>query len=153
MSFLDVVIAPSTLTARLMNPLQSLFALLVRGYVSAPFLSAGYDKYLHWDATLRLFEAKYPMPWPWLTPNYVAMAGTSAELLLPTFLVLGLYARLSAIGLFIVDALALWVYAAQWLDLDAPITPRMFGSVLLLVIILYGPGKLSIDYALNRARY
>jgi putative oxidoreductase len=153
MSFLDVVVAPSTLAARVLNPLQSLFALAARWYVSAQFLKAGYIKFTSWDATLYLFENEYRVPW--LSAHDAAVAGTVGELLFPALLVLGLYGRLSAIGLFVVNAVAVVAYSHVLLaqGSEAALGQHILWGALLLAVIVYGPGKLSIDYALNRARF
>jgi putative oxidoreductase len=153
MSFLDVVCAPSTLAARILNPLQSLFALAARLYVSAQFLKSGYIKYTSWDATQSLFETDYHVPW--LSPHDAAVAGTFGELFFPTLLVLGLYARLSAIGLFLVNAMAVVAYAQVLLapGSEAALGQHILWGSLILALIVYGPGKVSMDYALNKARF
>ena len=152
MSFLDVVIAPSTLAARVLNPLQSLFALAARWYVSAQFLKAGYLKFSSWDSTVYLFETEYHTPW--LSPQDAALAGTFGELFFPALLVLGLYARLSAIGLLVVNIVAVISYSQVLLapGSEAALAQHILWGVLILAVIVYGPGKISVDYAMNRAR-
>ncbi len=153
MSLLDVVIAPSTFTARLLNPLQSLFALAARVYVSVPFLKAGYLKYTSWQSTLQLFVTEYHTPW--LSPHDAAVAGTFGELFFPTLLVIGLYGRLSAIGLSVVNAMAVVSYRQVLLapGSEAALGQHVLWGVLLSVLVIYGPAKLSLDYLFNRARY
>ena len=152
MSFLDRVIAPSTLAARVLNPLRSLFALAARCYVSTQFLRAGYLKFTSWNATLYLFENEYHTPW--LSPHDAAVAGTFGELFFPSLLVLGLYARLSAIGLFVVNIMAVVSYRQVLLaeGSEAALAQHVLWGVLILTVIVYGPGKVSLDYALLRAR-
>ena len=152
MSFLDVVIAPSTLAARLLNPLQSLFALGARLAASLPFLKAGYLKATNWDATLSLFANEYHVPW--LSPHDAALAGTVGELFFPSLLVIGLYGRLSAIGLLIVNTMAVVAYSQVLLAAggEAALGEHLWWGTLLLAVIVYGPGKLSLDYFMNSAR-
>jgi putative oxidoreductase len=152
MSFLDVVVAPSTLAARVLNPLQTLFALGARLYVGAQYLKAGYLKFTTWDATLYLFTNEYHTPW--LAPHDAAVAGTFVELFFPSLLVLGLYSRLSAIGLFVVNAMVI-SYSQVLLapGSEAALGQHILWGCLILALIVYGPGKVSLDYLLNKARY
>ncbi|MDB6085246.1 MAG: hypothetical protein JWN43_3127 [Gammaproteobacteria bacterium] len=153
MSIIDVICAPSTLAARLFNPLQPLFALGARLYVSWQFLKSGYIKYTTWDSTLYLFENEYHTPW--LSPHAAAVAGTFGELFFPALLVIGFVSRLSAVGLFAVNAMAVISYSQVLLaeGSEAALGQHELWGTLLLFLIIYGPGKLSLDYALNRSRF
>jgi putative oxidoreductase len=153
MSFLDVMIAPSTLSARLLNPLQSLFALGARCYVSLQFFKAGYLKYTDWSGTLSLFTSEYHVPW--LSPHDAAVAGTFGELFFPTLISIGLYSRLSAIGLFVVNAVAVVSYRQVLLaeGSEAALGQHVLWGTLLLFVMIYGPAKLSLDYLFLRARF
>ena len=147
------MIAPSTFSARLLNPLQSLFALGARLYVSLQFLKAGYIKVTSWDSTLYLFSNEYHTPW--LSPHDAAVAGTFGELFFPALLVIGLYSRLAALGLFVVNTVAVFSYANVLLAAgsEAALGQHVLWGSLILAVIVYGPGKISLDYLLNRARY
>jgi putative oxidoreductase len=153
MSILDVICAPSTLAARVLNPLQPLYALGTRLYVSWQFLKSGYIKFTTWDSTLYLFTSEYHTPW--LSPHDAAVAGTFGELFFPALLVLGLFGRLNAIGLFAVNAMAVVSYAQVLLaqGSEAALAQHILWGTLLLFLIIYGPGKLSLDYLLNKARF
>jgi putative oxidoreductase len=153
MSILDIVCAPSTLSARMLNPFQSLFALGTRLYVSAQFLKSGYLKITTWDSTLYLFANEYHVPW--LSAHDAAVAGTFGELFFPALLVLGFVSRLSAIGLFVVNAMAVVSYSQVLLAAgsEAALGQHILWGTLILFLIIYGPGKFSLDYALNRARF
>ena len=153
MSILDKVYAPNTLAARLLDPLQSLFALCTRLYVSWQFLKSGYLKVTSWDSTIYLFENEYHTPV--LSPHVAAVAGSFGELFFPTLLVLGLVSRLSAIGLFAVNAMAVISYANVLLaeGSEAALGQHILWGTLLVFLIIYGPGKFSLDYLLNRSRF
>ncbi len=153
MSLLDVVIAPSTFSARMLNPLQSLFALAARGYVSFQFFKAGYLKYTNWPGTLALFATEYHVPW--LSPHDAAVAGTFGEIFFPTLIVIGLYTRLSAIGLFVVNVVAVVSYRQILLAAgsEAALGQHILWGTLILFVIIYGPAKLSLDHLFNRARF
>jgi putative oxidoreductase len=148
----DKILAPDAAAARLLNPLQSLFALGARCYVSWQFLKSGYIKITTWDSTLYLFENEYHTPL--LPPHLAAVAGTFGELFFPTLLVIGFASRLGAIGLFAVNAMAVISYSQVLLaeGSEAALGQHVLWGSLLLFLILYGPGKFSLDYVLNRSR-
>ncbi len=153
MSLLKMMSAPATMAARLLNPLQSPFALGARLYVSWQFLKSGYLKVTSWDSTIYLFENEYHTPL--LSPHAAAVAGTCGELLFPSLLVLGLVSRLSAIGLFAVNAMAVISYSQVPLaeGSEAALGQHIVWGTLLMFLIIYGPGKFSLDYALSRSRF
>jgi putative oxidoreductase len=65
-----------------------------------------------------------------------------AELFLPVLLALGIGARFSAIALFVFNIVAVISYP----DLsDAGIKDHMLWGALLLVTLVYGPGKFALD--------
>jgi putative oxidoreductase len=153
MSLLDKISAPDAMAARLLNPLQSLYALGARLYVSWQFLKSGYLKVTSWDSTLYLFENEYHTPV--LPPHVAAVAGAFGELFFPTLLVLGFVGRLSAIGLFAVNAMAVISYSQVLLaeGSEAALGQHILWGTLLVFLIIYGPGKFSLDYLLNRSRF
>jgi len=153
MSALDTAYAPNTLAARLLDPLQSLFALGARLYVSWQFLKSGYLKVTSWDSTLYLFENEYHTPV--LSPHVAAVAGAFGELFFPSLLVLGFMGRLSAIGLFAVNAMAVISYSNVLLaeGFEAALGQHILWGTLLVFLIVYGPGIFSLDRVLKRPRF
>jgi putative oxidoreductase len=153
MSLLDKISAPDAMAARLLDPLQSLFALGARLYVSWQFLKSGYLKVTSWDSTLYLFENEYHTPL--LSPHVAAVAGAFGELFFPTLLVFGIMSRLSAVGLFAVNAMAVISYSHVLLaeGSEAALGQHILWGTLLVFLIIYGPGKFSLDYLLNRSRF
>ena len=153
MSALQNILAPDAAAARLLNPLQPLFAFGARLYVGWQFFKSGYIKITTWDSTLYLFENEYHTPV--LSPHVAAVVGTFGELFFPTVLVIGIAGRLSAIGLFAVNAMAVISYANVLLaeGYEAALAQHVLWGTLLLFLIIYGPGKLSLDYLLHRSRW
>lgn len=91
--------------------------LLARLYIAKVFLLAGWSKVSDWDTTLYLFSDEYRVPL--LPTNIAAVLGTGGELLFPVLLVLGFFTRLSALGLFCLNIVAL---ASYWHVLkDVPV--------------------------------
>jgi putative oxidoreductase len=135
---------------RVMNLLQAPFALFVRIWVGWVFLKSGWLKIQDWDSTLALFRDEYRVPL--LLPPLAAVVGTAGELLFPIFLIAGLAGRLSALGLFAVNALAVISYAHVLYQegFEAAIGPHYLWGFMLLVLTFYGPGTLSVDQLLAR---
>ena len=146
------ILAPDACAAHMLNPLQSLFALGARVYVCWQFLKSGYLKITTWDTTLYLFDNEYHTPV--LSPHVAAVAGTFGELFFPTLLIIGLAGRLSAIGLFCVNAMAVISYSQVLLaeGSEAALGQHILWGSLLLFLIVFGPGRISVDYLATRRR-
>jgi len=119
--------------------------LAIRLWVASVFFKSGLTKIQSWDSTLYLFEYEYSVP---LIPfEFAAMLGTSIELVLPVLLVLGLTGRLSAFALFVFNIMAVISYP----DLnEVGIRAHQVWGIMLLVPLLQGPGKLSLDYLIMK---
>ncbi len=132
--------------AALLDRLQPVLGLAMRLYVARVFFASGLLKLQGWQGTLALFENEYHVPL--LSPHAAAVLGTAAELALPVLLVLGLGSRFAALALFAFNAVAVISYP----DLsDAGLKDHVLWGALMLVLAVYGPGKLSADRLLARA--
>jgi putative oxidoreductase len=134
---------------RLLDRFQSVFALGARWYVSWQFLKSGYLKITSWDSTLYLFQSEYHTPL--LPPHIAAVTGTFGELFFPTLLVMGFANRFGALGLFAVNAMAVISYRQVLLadGYEAALAQHVLWSTLLAFLVVYGPGKLSLDHLLR----
>jgi len=139
---------PVRLLARGLDLLQPVFALGVRIWVGLQFWQAGRLKLQSWDATLYLFREEYHTPV--LSPEAAAVAGTFGELFFPLLLFLGLFGRAGAIGMFAVNAVAVISYRQVLLaeGFEAALAQHVLWGFMLLVLMVYGPGKLSLDHLL-----
>lgn len=134
-----------TLVALVEAWLTPVFDLAIRFYVASVFFRSGWLKISDWDSTLVLFENEYQVPL--LSPNVAAILGAGGELALPVLLVLGLAGRFGAAGLFVVNLVAVLSYP----DLsDLGRADHLLWGVLLLVTLLHGPGRISLDFWLKR---
>lgn len=145
MSFLaNTLMGDSRLSKKIIQPLLTFAA---RFYVAFIFFQSGLQKvdnnFMITEKTFTSFSDDYKVPY--LPPEIAAYLATYAELILPILLVFGLFSRVAALGLFIVNAVALyalhttgWVQAMHnWI--------HVFYGTLLLMVFAYGPSKLSID--------
>lgn len=126
-----------------------IFSLGLRIFVAWQFLKSGVAKLGDWSATIALFQDEYQVPF--LSPEIAAFAGTAAELVFASLLLLGLLSRLSAFGLLLVNIMAVLSYPILWnLDCPAALNDHFYWGVLLCVNIVFGAGKLSLDHWLAR---
>jgi putative oxidoreductase len=151
MSVLDALSAPNRLLARVLDPLQSVFAAGARWYVSWQFLKSGYLKVTSWDTTIYLFENEYHTPL--LPPHVAAVAGSFGELFFPTLLVLGFMSRIGAVGLFAVNAMAVVSYSNVLLSqgYEAALAQHVLWGSITCFLAVYGPGKFSLDHLFGRS--
>ncbi len=125
--------------------LQPLALLAARLYVAQVFLLSGLTKLRDWDITLALFADEYRVPL--LPTELAAWLGTGGELALPVLLALGLCGRFAAAGLFVVNAVAVVSLA----DIPpAALQQHQFWGSLLLGLLLWGPGRWSLDAGLKQ---
>lgn len=134
-----------TASARALDALQAPFALATRVYVSWVFLKSGWLKVSDWEQTVALFESEYHVPL--LPPVPAAVLGACGELFFPTLLILGVAGRLSAVGLFAVNALAVISYSHVLYQqgFEAAIGQHYLWGFMLIVLAVYGPGAWSVD--------
>jgi putative oxidoreductase len=137
--------------ARLADLGRPLLLLALRLYIASVFFKAGLTKIEDWDTTLFLFAEEYSVPL--LPPALAAFLGTAGELLLPPLLAVGLAGRFAALGLTVVNAMALLAYPALWVfDCPAAVQSHLWWGAGLLVVLAFGPGMLSADHWLVRRR-
>ena len=114
--------------------------LAARLYVAQVFFTSGLTKLRDWNITLALFEEEYHVPL--LPPELAAWLGTGGELVLPVLLALGLAGRLAAAGLSVVNVVAVLSLAEI---APAALQRHEFWGSLLLALVLWGPGRWSLD--------
>jgi putative oxidoreductase len=131
----------STVLAKL-TPLGDL---ILRGWVAYAFFISGLTKIQNWDSTVYLFNDEYAVPL--LPPEFAAYLGTGVELVIPVLLALGLLGRIAASVLFFFNIIAVISYP----DLGAAgIEQHEVWGIMLMVCLLHGPGKWSMDYGIYR---
>lgn len=104
-----------------------------------------------------------PAAVPFFPYKIIVILGTYAEFILPVLIVIGLFSRLAALGMigFIIVQSLTDIYAhglddktiGAWFDRfsdSAILDQRLFWTFTLLVIVMKGGGKLSLDYLITR---
>lgn len=131
----------------LLDSLRPAAALAARLYLAQVFFLAGLTKIRDWDITLLLFTEEYNVPL--LSPEVAAVLGTGGELILPILLVLGLAGRFAAVGLSVINFVAVLSLS----DIaPAALQQHITWGVLLGVLVLYGLGKWTLDCMWFRPR-
>lgn len=120
---------------------DALVALVSRVFPALVFWQSGQTKvegFAIKDSTWFLFEHEYALP---LIPHEAAaVMATVAEHLLPVLLILGLFARLSALGLLGMTAvIQVFVYPDAWMTHGLWAAP-------LMAVVARGPGRWSLDH-------
>lgn len=93
------------------------------------------------DSTWFLFENEYALPV--IPSDIAAVMATVAEHALPILMILGLATRLSAFGLLAMTAvIQIFVYPSAW-------PTHGLWAAGLLAVMMFGPGKWSLDHALG----
>ncbi len=125
--------------------LAPLIDLGLRLYLANIFFKSGLTKVLSWDSTLYLFSDVYNVPL--LPPEVAASMAAGAELGLSMLLVLGLFGRFAAAGLFILNVVAVISYA----DLSAAgINQHLSWGILLGVLLILSRVNWSVDAWLEK---
>lgn len=95
------------------------------------------------DTTVFLFEEEYGMPFPEIT----GLIATYAEHFLPLLVVLGLFTRFGAAGLFVMTmVIQLFVYPDAWWSV------HIIWAALALILVTRGAGPISLDAILVKSR-
>ncbi len=132
---------PLALTCRaraLLNAVPySVLVLVARAATFSVFFRSGLVKLADWNATLSLFQNEYNVPV--LPPQVAATLAASMELGLSTLVLVGLFTRLSALGLLgMVAVIQTFVYPMAWPD-------HIQWLAFMIFIVCRGPGSLSLD--------
>ncbi|WP_295524033.1 DoxX family protein [uncultured Pseudacidovorax sp.] len=123
-------------------------ALIDRVAIAAIFWQSGRTKVDGWfhinDSAYELFRTEYRLPL--LPPELAAQMAATAEHVLPLLLVLGLFTRLSALGLLgMTLVIQLFVYPSAW-------PTHLSWAGLLLYLLVHGGGRWSVDGWLRHQR-
>lgn len=124
--------------------------LFMRIWVALAFWQAGVVKLADPMGTQFLFETMYHVPL--LPPDFAAVLGTWIELIVPWFIGLGLFGRPFALFLFVYNIIAFSSFPALWphgfwtgLFNTTDFADHKIWGLMLLAVIAWGPGRLSLD--------
>ena len=148
MSIKTLIVCSWRLFNKTCDVLQPYGNLFIRIWVARVFFKAGLTKLSTWGTTVMLFTHEYKVPL--VSPEIAAFLGTSTELVLPVLLVLGLGGRVPAFILFIFNIVAVISYPYLLTEEGVVgLNDHIYWGILLMVIVLYGTGKISVDAAIK----
>lgn len=130
---------------RPLDALRPLLCLIGRLYVAQAFFLSGLTKLRDWDTTLALFSDEYHVPL--LPPEAAAYMGTAGEIGLPVLLVLGLGGRFAALGLSVVNVVAVLSLAEI---APAALQQHISWGIVLAALAVFGSGAWTLDRWLER---
>lgn len=140
----------SGVVRRLSEP--SLVKLVLRVALAVPFWRSGilkWDGFLQLnDTAVELFSSEFMLhlpggPYPYPAPVTMAFMSGCAEILFPVLLVFGFATRFAATGLLFMTLIVELTVPDGW-----PI--HITWAAMALGIMTWGPGLLSLDYAIRR---
>ena len=120
--------------------------LATRVWIGLVFFRSGQQKLDDWESTVFLFEYEYAVPV--LSPTAAAYMATAFELAMPVLLFIGLASRLAALpllGMAMVIQFILGANNPAYNDFN-----HYAWMIFLLVIVVRGPGLLSVDHLVAR---
>jgi len=120
--------------------------LALRIFVANVFFKSGLTKIQNWDSTLYLFSDVYQVPL--LPSDIAAYMATAGELGLSVLLVLGLFGRFAAAGLFILNAVAAYSYYSGLSE--AGLNQHLYWGLMLAVLLVISRNQWSLDEWLEK---
>ena len=153
----------------------SLFLLAPRLYIALPFWNAGQIRLQSWSSQTYLFQCETPVPLlppavarglgieplPYLDPLVAAYMTVIGELTLPILVMLGLFGRLSSLGLAVMAAVIFFfVGGPEFVGVDlncfgestnviANFIEQAPWMIMGVMVFFTGPGKISVDALLD----
>lgn len=119
--------------------LQSLLLIIIRLWMARVFFLSGMVKISDFSNTIALFSDEYKVPF--ISPMFAAISATIFELSCPILLTIGLASRLSTLPLLAMTAVIQFTYDQN--------IQHSYWAILLTTILVFGPGKLSIDHLIR----
>lgn len=139
----------SNFATRFFDVLSDVFALCIRIYLFRVFFWSGWLKITAWSSTLTLFRHEYKIFG--MSPTVAAYLGTGAELILPVLLLLGFGARIPAVIFFIFNLFNVIFYPELLKpEYFCALKDHILWGVLILIIVFYGHGRISLDYLIQK---
>ena len=134
---------------RLLDALKDIGMLSARWWIASIFFASGLTKLDSWGGTLMLFRCTYQVPF--LPNTLAAVLGTAAEFIFPIFLVLGLGGRFFVFCFFIYNIVCVFSYHFLWTPAgQAGMADHISWGLLLMLIMLYGSGRISCDHFIHK---
>lgn len=134
---------------RTLNRLKDLGTLLARLWIAKIFFAGFLTKIAYWPGTIIVFQYRYHVPF--MSPVTAAYIGTWAEFTLPILLVLGLGGRIVTFMFFVYNIMCIVAFPYLWTaNGSAGLADHISWGLLLMLVMLHGSGRISIDHILHK---
>lgn len=139
----------SNILTNSLDYISPLALLLVRFYLFKIFFWSGWQKFSGWESTLMLFKYEYNVVG--VSPECAAFCGTWGELILSLLFVLGLGARVPALGLLILNGISIIFYPLLLKpEYFCSLKDHILWGALCFWVLFQGHGKISLDYLIQK---
>jgi putative oxidoreductase len=119
-----------------------LIAVTCRVALAQVFWSSAQSHLANWQTTLYLFGSDYSLPF--VPPAVAAYMAITIELTVPPLLILGLATRFASLVIFgMTLVIEIVIYPQAW-------PTHIQWAAMMLVLITYGAGPLSLDWLIRR---
>jgi putative oxidoreductase len=130
----------------LLNMLIPVGDFIARVWVAQIFLQDGWYKLQSWHSTTNLFNNHYI-----LSPEFTAGLVLAAEIILPILLIIGFGGRIIIFLFFIFNLFTIYSFNFIWTPEGVTnLNQQMAWTILLMLLMLHGPGLFSIDHWLHK---
>jgi len=136
-----------TVSDNFSSHISDFISLSLRAWIAGVFWHSGILKFENWDTTILLFAEEHPVPMflffgPPLPAEFAAYMGTTIELAMPVFLLIGLGSRLATLPLLLMTAVIQFTYLNS--------VDHVIWAAVLGIILFQGPGRFSWDFFIRR---
>ncbi|MGD2130804.1 MAG: DoxX family protein [Lysobacterales bacterium] len=131
---------------QVLDRLAPIVDLAARLYVAKVFFASGWNKIQDWDTALYLFREEYHVPL--LPPEFAAYLGAGGELGFSALLVIGLWTRFSAAGLFVLNVVAVVSYYGALKTSPVALQDHLEWGLLLGLLAVGKARQLTVDHLL-----
>lgn len=129
----------------LLNMLIPVGDLIARIWVAQIFLLDAWFKLQNWRSTVGLFSNHYIF-----SPEFSAGLALAAEIILPIFLIIGFGGRIIIFLFFLFNLISMYTYNFIWTPEGVNLNQQMAWAMLLMLLMLHGPGLFSVDHWLHK---
>lgn len=144
----------STVTSlsHICNKLRDLGLLVIRLWLFKVFFNSAMTKFYNFESTVFLFKHEFKVPL--LTPEWAAYIGTGAEFILAIMVLVGLAGRIAPLAFLLFNAVMVYSYPFLWTpEGAAAMNQHIFWAFIMGVLVMYGHGKVSLDYLIHKQRH
>jgi putative oxidoreductase len=133
----------SNKSSRVRQLIFSIVELMVRIYLAYVFFNMGSKHFLNWGETLQFFSTEFHVPS--MDPIWLSLVVSAGEICFSGLLLLGLWSRLSAWALFLINSVLSYSLVGDVTLSSIDLRDHWHWGLLLLLLMTTNRGDLSLD--------